>query len=243
MTILADIAKAQAKLDADRAQVLVDEAALNAAKLAYAQENEVTFCIIDECNFSADEMKTILEGSQKYISEFATDWGFSAVHVTTTPSDTSIPVYITTRRGLLNIAARHTLDSHKPAIYVKPGTAYSRWGYYHPKLGIITGKMFGNLCHELLETLANPMLNTYSMPDKQGRKWYREVADHVFGTDYMEVVNGHNCIFPNYALPSFYDLNGKAPFDKRGVVTAPFTMTPKGYGWYLDPVTKVLTKF
>ena len=69
-----------------------------------------------------------------------------------------------------------------------------------------------------------------------------EVGDHCFGSYSLLVVDGKNCVIPDYTLPSFYDVKGVAPFTNLNAVKAPFTMTPKGYGYWIDRKTGKLVK-
>ena len=104
--------------------------------------------------------------------------------------------------------------------------------------GLIT-----TVCHEIAECLADRDVATYTPPAPQtGIKWLLEPCDWLFGSYYAETVNDIPAVFPNVALPSFYDPAGKAPFDLLGIVLAPFTprATPAAYGYGL--VNGILTK-
>jgi hypothetical protein len=103
----------------------------------------------------------------------------------------------------------------------------------HPALyseGLVT-----TICHEIAEMIGDPMVTSFSSPDSKGRKWLMELCDPVFGSYSFYSVNGQIAILPDFALPSFYDVHGKAPFSFFGGATAAFTMTPAGYGYYEGP--------
>ena len=213
--------------------------------------------LISEAGLSPSEMANTKLGLEDYLPELA-PWAFDKVEVSTANftgdasksdlfKDFAMKVYITNRNAKTDIAGFHDIENGKPVAYVKPGTTYSRFGYYHPpvaerkRLGIITVQakpatmkmgMFGVLVHEVCEALGNPLRNTFSIPDGLNRQWYREITDHVHGNDFMKVINGVNCVFPDTALPNFYTLNGTTNLSVKANLTKSFTLTPKGYGFY-----------
>lgn len=89
------------------------------------------------------------------------------------------------------------------------------------------------MSHEILEARVNPYLTGWvEMPD--GRRVAKEIADPVEELSYGESAQlGPNIkrVVPvsNYVLPSYFDPNGKYPFDRMGKLTAPFSLTPGGY--------------
>ena len=89
--------------------------------------------------------------------------------------------------------------------------------------------------HEVIEMLVDPTITNLSKPDSKGRTWLLEPADHVRGLLYkITSRDGKDVIAPNWTFPSFYDVNGKAPYSYLDAVTTPFTLTPEGYGFYKD---------
>lgn len=207
--------------------------------------------IINESNLSAVELLNFKLGAENYIPRLS-PWGFDKVEVSTANftgdasksslfKDFDMKVYITNRLGKLGIAGYHAVENGKPVAYVKPGTAYSRFGYYHKALIVkgkvitkesMTMKCFGVMCHEIAEMLGNPLRDTFSAPDSLGRQWYREITDHVHGNDYMKTVNGVNMVFPDCALPNFYKIGANTELSIKGNLAKSFTLTPKGYGYY-----------
>lgn len=89
--------------------------------------------------------------------------------------------------------------------------------------------------HEVIEMLIDPTITNISKPDSKGRTWLMEPADHVRGGLYKIVAkDGRDVIAPDWTLPAFYDLSAKAPYSYLNLATAPFTLTPTGYGYYRD---------
>jgi hypothetical protein len=208
----------------------------------------MNFCVVNESGLTPDEIKTLLLGSADHIAQYAPAWKFGAITVTSgTPLATDIPCYITVRNRRTGAAGYHGVENGKPAIYVLPNTAFNRYGTWRKALvQRLTGKVIlpeykregtlSVLCHEIAEVLGDPLVKTVSTPDKNGHQWLVEIADPVVGFPYMKVINGHNCIFPDIALPSFYDVNGLAPYSIAKSPKAPFTIPDpaKGYAYWKD---------
>ena len=206
----------------------------------------MNFCIVNESGLVPDEIKTLVLGATDHALRYAPAWKFDVVTVTTgTPTTTDIPCYITTRARKTGANGYHNFEGGKPAIYVLPNTAYNRFGTWRKALIMkFTGKLIlpeykreGTLtvlCHEIAEVLGDPLIKTLSTEDKNGHQWLVEIADPVVGFPYMKVINGHNCIFPDIAFPSFYDVNGLAPYSIANSPKAPFTIPDptKGYAYW-----------
>lgn len=97
---------------------------------------------------------------------------------------------------------------------------------------IITPGMFSVICHELAEMLIDPDTNKTSR-DLLGRNWLMEICDHTVGQFIITLDNGV-AVAPDFTTPSFYDVNGKAPFSYMNVPTKPFMMPLGGYGYYIN---------
>ena len=217
--------------------------------------------IIDETAIPDSDLITAKLSVDDYLPRLA-PWGFDKVEVSTTHFKGNaskskdfdvydVKVYITYREAKIGIAGYHSSENGKPVAYVKPGTPRNRFGYYHParvwrgkqvwaesmKLGMV-----GVLVHEVAEILSNPLRKSYSAPDSQGRKWYREIADWVHGNEYMKVINGKNVVFPDCALPNFNVIGATTDLSIKGNLTKSFTLTPKGYGYWFDPKVNHLVK-
>ena len=94
-----------------------------------------------------------------------------------------------------------------------------------------------DLSHEVLETLCDPTADRWvKMSD--GTELAVEIADPVQGDSYSVPVTvlaeTRQIKLSNYVLGSFFDPQGKAPFDRLGKLTAPFQMDAGGYEAQLD---------
>lgn len=89
--------------------------------------------------------------------------------------------------------------------------------------------------HEILETAVDPFVDSVvltSGPGGQGaRLWAKETADAVEADDDGYDVSGIR--LSNFVLPSWFG-SGPAPYDFRGLLTAPFQIRPGGYMSVLD---------
>jgi hypothetical protein len=95
-----------------------------------------------------------------------------------------------------------------------------------------------DLSHEILETMGDPTADRWvKMPS--GSELAVEVCDPCQGDSYsvpVEVLNETRQIkLSNYVLGSFFDPQGKAPYDRMGTISAPFGMSPGWYEAILDP--------
>ena len=110
-------------------------------------------------------------------------------------------------------------------------------GFHDDVLGDIYARILpDNNCeagsHEVVEEEGDPTCELWSpMPD--GRWVANESADPVEADHYTISVSigGFSRDVPvtNYVLPSWFDAKGQAPFDRKGSLSAPFTMTAGGY--------------
>lgn len=96
------------------------------------------------------------------------------------------------------------------------------------------------LDHENKEELVDPTCDqTVTMPD--GKLLAKEVCDPVQGdTRKVDVTIGtvtRSIAISNYVLPSYFDANGKAPYDAFGLVSSPFEIRPGGYQEVTDPTS------
>jgi hypothetical protein len=110
-------------------------------------------------------------------------------------------------------------------------------GYHTDELGLIFARVLAENNaesgpHECCEESLDPDCSVWKpMPD--GREVAFESCDPVEGDHYLQdaTVGTETRQIPvsNYVLPSYFDPNGQAPFDRMGKLTAPFTMTDGGY--------------
>jgi len=153
-------------------------------------------------------------------------------------------VHITEDKRHTGASGYHIYLNGEPVAYCLALEAGHVYGHYLPKNAAhgeqFTPSVVATVCHEIAEMLADGNVATYTQPDSRGHQWLLEPCDWVFGEWWIATVNGNVCVFPNVALDSFHDLNGKAPFDLMGVVKGPFQRSAAGYAYYLDPATKKL---
>jgi hypothetical protein len=140
----------------------------------------------------------------------------------------------------------------------------SRWfGYHVTSDGLPLGKVFAqtidrkdcnwtvSVSHELLEMLADPDMNRMvcdncfdptKLPapgDKNARFYALEVCDPCASDDDSYAIG--NSRVSDFVLPSWYQKEGKAPFDRNGKILQPFSLSHGGYvgqysnqdGWQL----------
>lgn len=110
-------------------------------------------------------------------------------------------------------------------------------GYHDDESGVILARILADNgadsgSHECCEESADPDCDLW-VPMGNGNEIAREVCDPVEGDNYMQTaeIGGDTREIPvsNYVLPSYFDANGKAPFDRMGKLSAPFTMDAGGY--------------
>jgi hypothetical protein len=110
-------------------------------------------------------------------------------------------------------------------------------GYHDDELGVIFARILAENNaesgpHEVCEEEGDPTCNGWS-PMGDGREVAKEACDPVEGDSYsQEATVGEDTIevpVSNYVLPSWFDPNGKYPYDRMGKLKAPLTMTPGGY--------------
>jgi hypothetical protein len=110
-------------------------------------------------------------------------------------------------------------------------------GYHTDELGLIFARILAENNaesgpHECCEESLDPDCSVWKpMPD--GREIAFESCDPVEGDHYdQDATVGtetRQIQVSNYVLPSYFDPNGQAPFDRMNKLTAPFTMTDGGY--------------
>ena len=216
----------------------------------------MNFCIIDESHFTANELLTAKEAVEEFGNKDLTKWEFGTVTCSIgNPQKGDIRTYITTRNRKRGASAYHDKDAGGPFIYCLPGDAFNRDGFFAPakaahwigkflspaRKQIIQPGMLTSLLHEVGEVLSDPLLQSDSAPDGLGHNYLREIADPVFGINYVKVINKINCVFPAVVLPNWYLLGSIGPWDTAGFCTAPFQKSPRGYAYWVKLVKKVRT--
>jgi len=80
--------------------------------------------------------------------------------------------------------------------------------------------------HEACEAVCDPTTTTWiEMPS--GAFTMREVCDAVQSEGYY--VRAHGCLMSDFLYPSWFDAEGRPPFDALDTLTAPFTRRALGY--------------
>ena len=218
----------------------------------------MNFQILDESGMTPADLETTRLALIEYLKPLA-PWNFGECQVTVGAGD-GVPIYITKRNRKITAAGFHTVENGKPVIYIAPVT--DRFGYFlagkpakpfvpAKKIGTFTlrarpavpatpdtmrGGQLATICHEVIETLMDAGIDTYSSPDALGHNLLVEVADPVHGQYYKVVVNGINCILPNAVLPNWYKMGSTLPYDVMGWCIAPFVKSPRGYAYWRDKV-------
>lgn len=213
------------------------------------------FCLINEADWSATELATTAAAMLEYGNVDLAPWKFGTVTCTVGNLQAGdVPVYITTRARKRGASAYHDKDANgHPFIYVLPGQAFNRMGFYvapqpSRKIGLFTRPArkemiqpgpLTSLIHEVAEVLGDPLVNTEAAPDALGHNLLREITDPVFGINYMKMIAGKPCIFPDSVLPNWYVLGSSGPWDISFWCRSAFQKTPKGYAYYVKVVGNI----
>jgi hypothetical protein len=135
--------------------------------------------------------------------------------------------------GAFGVAIVNTIDDEPQGVL---GVHSGDWGLVatQPILAnaqTLTGdwSVSSTLSHEVLEIFIDPACNLWA-DNGQGKAYSLEVCDPVEAPTYT--VSGVSV--SNFVTPSWFDPLATAPaqFDKKGQVTAPFTMAAEGYVTY-----------
>ena len=204
-----------------------------------------TIQLINKSSVSAKDLATMVDALNQFVPKVTSAWGFTSANVTSQPTPGAWLVYVTDEKRKSG-TGWHGVENGVPVAYCSPTAAHRVFGYYAPasysKLtkqlrtperfeeGLVT-----TIAHEIAEMLVDPFVNDnnkFSKPDGVGRAWLVEICDHVFGSYFTITSFGQICVMPDVTTASFYDLNGHAPFSINNSVHAPFTLSPKGYGFY-----------
>jgi hypothetical protein len=207
-------------------------------------------CLVNDVNISDADMKTLVKAVQGFCDKVTAAWKQSAVTVTTTTTPGAWLIHLTETKRVTGALGYHTVEGGLPVAYISFKAVVSKlWGKYYKPL-VIKGKtirgatytagLVSVICHEVAEMLCDPVIATLSAKDSQGRQWLVEVCDHCYGSNDLVTVDGNVCIIPDVTTPAFYDLKAKGPYTLYNAVTAPFTMTAKGYGYYKDASGKLV---
>lgn len=209
-----------------------------------------TICLVNDVSISTTDMATLVKAVQSYCNLITDAWKQKRVVVTTTPTEGAWLIHLTETKRHTGALGYHTVEAGIPVAYVSFKAVVSKlWGKYFKPL-TIKGKVIRQatyspgivsvICHEVAEMLCDPVIQTLSPVDSLGRQWLVEVGDHCSGSYALVPVDGNICLIPDATVPAFYNLKAKGPYTLYNAVTAPFTMTAKGYGYYKDASGKLI---
>ena len=202
-----------------------------------------TLCLTND-TLSPTDFNTLVSAVNYFVPLVVKAWNLEPVTITTTPTKGAWIVNITDKNRHSGASGYHLDTLGIPTAWCSPKASGRLWGHYTAPLVILKKQIHGALytpglvttvCHEIAEMLVDSAISNFSSPDSKGRQWLTEVCDCVFGTYLVHSIGTNVCIFPNIAMPNFYLLGAKAPFDLLGIVKAPFTLTPQGYAYYKTP--------
>jgi len=201
-----------------------------------------TLALINDEAISAADMKTLAKALKNFCDRVTTAWNLQPVTVVTTPTPGAWVIHLTEAKRAQGALGYHTVESSLPVAYVSLKAVSSKlWGIFYPARffkkmqispAIYLQGLITVICHEVAEMLCDPAISTVSAKDSQERQWLVEVCDHCYGSFATITVDGKVCVLPDVTTPAFYDLHAKGPYTIFDSVKAPFTMTPKGYGYY-----------
>jgi hypothetical protein len=164
----------------------------------------------------------IVEAARLYVLDVCAAWGLPPYAVSlyanldALPVDDTVPCLFMDSLDDPEAAAYHTAIGNRPVI------------------DCLVGDPAGYLTHELAETLVDPTCDAWiPMPD--GRMMAKEISDPTQGDSYE--INGIKV--SNFVFGSYFDPEGKAPFDKMGLITKPFEIRPGGYAVLIDEGNEV----
>ena len=213
---------------------------------------------INEVGISESDLVTLALGVQTHANKVAKAYGLEPVTITTTSINgdgsaiepKTARVFITERRRASALAWRDTFNG-VPIVYASLRASVKLFGVY-TKPFVLKGRtisparmrsgLISVLAHEVSELIVSPYMDNFTAPDSAGKSWRKEICDPVIGAYYFEQVGGVNCVFPDFVLPSFWDVNGKAPFSYLGTAKSPMTWGVGSYGWFRTGISRLLTR-
>ena len=205
----------------------------------------MNICLVNDAGIADADFNNLVSATTSFVPRVTKAWGLGNFPITssTKRADGAWNVILTDKNRKVGATGFHTIENGVPVAYCSPKAAARLYGHYTKPL-VIKGKtvhgalytegLVTTICHEIAEMLCDQKLDKYAA-DATGKPWLVEVCDHVFGSYLLEVVNGNACVLPDVTMPAFYDINGKAPYSLNNAVSAPFTLTPKGYGYGKGP--------
>lgn len=202
-------------------------------------------CLVNDAGLLEGDVTMLRQAVEYFVPLVTKAWKLPAFTVTTSPTrkDGVWNILITDKNRKQGATGYHAVENGLPIAYCSPKASFYTFGKIWKQI-TIKGKVIRPLtyreglvttiCHEIAEMLCDEKITTYSKPDAQGRQWLIEVCDHCFGSFLIYNISGTDCILPDVTTPAFYNVKGASPYTLNNAVTAPFTMTAKGYGYYLS---------
>lgn len=207
-----------------------------------------TLNLVDESKtLSVADLNAIGSALNTFANQVATAWHLEsvAVNIGTARSANAWNVCIVDKfpNPAVKAYGYHEVVNGHPICYIRAGSfAFAPLGKFRKGISF-KGKVISKdryqegtasiVFHEVVEMLIDPNITHVSAPDSLGRTWLMEPADHVRGGLYKILArDGRDVIAPDWTLPAYYDVHAKGPYSFLNAVTAPFTLTPTGYGYY-----------
>lgn len=183
---------------------------LTGAMLAQAQ----TIALVNRTKSVSDaQLQSVMAAvAQQVHNEFKAKWGYDATFV-----------FVGRNQSAPSGVWTCTIDDRKGDYHtVSRGVPVA---YCHVN-GVSVDYWTNTISHEVLEMRADAFVNaTYTRPD--GSTGYVEVCDACETNDQGYRIN--NILMSDFVYPSWFKASGTAPYDERGLITAPFQVLPGGY--------------
>ncbi len=203
--------------------------------------------------FSDAECHLLVAAAAAHLPGYCAEHGFEVPVVTYYPDRSKVPA---TSIEIALLDQPPAADQGVEAFHEDPNGVPDGKCYAGFLLASGGAKWTGDLAvsvawsHELLEYLRNPRTNlvlTGPMVGPDGKTYatlWAEVGDPAQGEHFVYQVQGTEIWMAGYVTQSWEDPHGKPPFSlPSGLVTAPLTIGPQGYGGFGDAAGNVSTVF
>lgn len=165
---------------------------------------------------SHSDLVRIISAINKAIPEFCKAWKIPPVVVSWKKKSSRTPCIVIS-------------DADQPPVY---GFHTFLSGYPFGRMYVTSSDINLNsriLSHEVFEILANPEFN------KNVDTYLVEVCDPVM----LDVYEIDSIQISNWVYPSWFDKNGKRPYDKMDILTKPFETSKGGYSLKMNSGSRV----
>ncbi len=178
-----------------------------------------TIAIINRTtNVSDTTLKNVMNAvAQQVHNEYKAKWAKDATFVFVGKSQSTSSsywnVYIDQTKGDYHTTTSGAVGSGTPVAYC------------HVK-GVSTDYWTNTISHEVMEMRTDPLIDqVVTMPN--GTKINVEVCDACETNDQGYRIN--NVLMSDFVYPSWFTSTGSAPYDYRGLISAPFQILSGGY--------------